>query len=187
MLISPSKSDDQFQMLLKFKSAVQHSKTNVFTTWTQENSVCSFTGIVCNKNRFVTEINLPQQQLEGVLPFDAICGLRSLEKISMGSNSLHGGITEDLKHCTSLQVLDLGNNSFTGKVPDLFTLQKLKILSLNTSGFSGPFPWRSLENLTNLAFLSLGDNLFDVTSSFPVELLKLDKLYWLYLPFNAAV
>lgn len=152
MLISPSKSDDQFQMLLKFKSAVQHSKTNVFTTWTQENSVCSFTGIVCNKNRFVTEINLPQQQLEGVLPFDAICGLRSLEKISMGSNSLHGGITEDLKHCTSLQVLDLGNNSFTGKVPDLFTLQKLKILSLNTSGFSGPFPWRSLENLTNLAF-----------------------------------
>ncbi|KAJ6409406.1 hypothetical protein OIU84_008993 [Salix udensis] len=169
MLVSPSKSDDQFQMLSKLKSAVQHSKTNVFATWTQENKVCSFTGIVCNKNGFVTEINLPQQQLQGVLPFDAICGLRSLEKISMGSNLLHGGITEDLKHCTSLQV------------PDLFTLQKLKVLSLNTSGFSGPFPWKSLENLTNLAFLSLGDNSFDVTSSFPAELLKLDKLYWLYL------
>lgn len=181
MLISPTKSDDQFQILLKFKSSVQHSKTNVFTTWTQENSVCNFTGIVCNKKGFVTEINLPQQQLQGVLPFDAICGLRSLEKISMGSNFLHGVITEDLKRCTSLQVLDLGNNSFAGKVPDLFTLQQLKILSLNTSGFSGPFPWHSLENLTNLVFLSLGDNLFDVTSSFPVELLKLDKLYWLYL------
>ncbi|KAJ6671065.1 RECEPTOR-LIKE PROTEIN KINASE HAIKU2 [Salix viminalis] len=135
MLVSPSKSDDQFQMLSKLKSAVQHSKTNVFATWTQENKVCSFTGIVCNKNGFVTEINLPQQQLQGVLPFDAICGLRSLEKISMGSNLLHGGITEDLKHCTS---------------------------------FAGPG-------------FGLGDNSFDVTSSFPAELLKLDKLYWLYL------
>lgn len=180
LLVCRSKSDE-LQILLKFKSALQNSKTNVFSTWAQGNRVCNFTGIVCNNNGLVTEINLPQQQLNGVLPFDSICALRSLEKISLGSNFLHGGITEDLKNCTSLQVLDLGMNSFTGKVPDLSSLQELKVLNLNDSGLSGPFPWHSLGTLTSLVFLSLGDNPFDTTSSFPIEVLKLDKLYWLYL------
>jgi Leucine-rich repeat (LRR) protein len=37
-----------------------------------------------------------------------------------------------------------------------------------------------LENLTSLTFLSLGDIVFE-KSPFPVEVLKLEKLYWLYL------
>ncbi|KAF2296488.1 hypothetical protein GH714_040446 [Hevea brasiliensis] len=180
MLVSPTKSDE-LQMLLNVKSALKNSKTDVFSSWTQENSVCNFAGIICYANGLVKEINLPQQQLEGVLPFESICGLQSLEKISLGSNSLHGGITEDLKNCRSLQVLDLGGNSFSGQVPDLSSLRELRFLNLNGSGFSGSFPWHSLENLTNLEFLSLGDNPFDATSSFPVEVLKLNKLYWLYL------
>lgn len=93
---------------------------------------------------------------------------------------MYGSIAEDLKNCTSLQYLDMGWNSFSGKVPDLSTLRKLKLLNLNNSGFSGPFPWRSLENLTSLSFLSLGDNFFE-TSPFPMEVLKLENLYWLYL------
>ncbi|OAY39382.1 receptor-like protein kinase 7 [Manihot esculenta] len=180
MLVSPTKSDD-LQMLLNLKVSLKDSKTNVFTSWTRENSVCNFTGITCNANGFVKEINLPQQQLQGVLPFDSLCTLQSLDKISLGLNSLHGGITEDLKNCRSLKVLDLGGNLFSGQVPDLSSLRELRILNLNGSGFSGPFPWYSLENLTNLEFLSIGDNPFDSTSSFPLEVLKLNKLYWLYL------
>ncbi|KAJ7946827.1 Receptor-like protein kinase [Quillaja saponaria] len=89
-------------------------------------------------------------------------------------------ISGDLRNCTNLQYLDLGGNSFTGEVPDLSSLNKLNFLNLNNSGFSGSFPWKSLENLTGLSFLSLGDNKFEA-SPFPVEVLKLDKLYWLYL------
>ncbi|XP_059452153.1 receptor-like protein kinase 7 isoform X1 [Corylus avellana] len=178
-LTSFSKSDE-LQPLLEFKSALQKSNPNVFSSWTPGNSTCSFSGIVCNSNGFVTEINLPQQNLSGVLPFDSICKLQVLEKLSLGFNFLHGGISEDLKNCTSLQQLDLGMNSFSGEVPDLSSLGKLKLLSLNTSGFSGQFPWRSLENLTSLTFLSLGDIVFE-ESPFPVEVLKLEKLYWLYL------
>ncbi|XP_059452097.1 receptor-like protein 52 [Corylus avellana] len=178
-LTSFSKSDE-LQPLLEFKSALQKSNPNVFSSWTPGNSTCSFSGIVCNSNGFVTEINLPQQNLSGILPFDSICKLQALEKLSLGFNFLHGGISEDLKNCTSLQQLDLGVNSFSGEVPDLSSLGKLKLLSLNTSGFSGQFPWRSLENLTSLTFLSLGDIVFE-ESPFPVEILKLEKLYWLYL------
>lgn len=54
------------------------------------------------------------------------------------------------------------------------------MLSLNNSGVSGKFPWKSLENLHSLEFFSIGDNLFD-ESPFPKELLNLRNLYWLYL------
>ncbi|XVF00675.1 hypothetical protein REPUB_Repub04eG0021400 [Reevesia pubescens] len=171
---------DELQILLNFKSVLEKSNTSVFSSWTQGKSPCNFTGVVCNSNGFVTEISLPKQQLVGSLPFDSICELQSLEKIALGNNSLHGKISEDLKKCSHLQYLDLGLNSFSGEVPDLSSLNGLKFLNLNNSGFSGLFPWKSLENLTELTFLSLGDNPF-VSSPFPLEVLKLGKLYWLYL------
>lgn len=177
--ITHSHSND-LQLLMKFKSSIKTSQTNVFTTWTQANSPCDFAGIVCNTNGFVSEINIANKQLSGTLSFDSICELQFIEKISVESNLLHGRITEDLKKCINLKYLDLGGNSFTGEVPDLSTLNKLEYLNLNASGISGKFPWKSLENLTNLTFLSLGDNLLE-KSPFPLEVLKLEKLYWLYL------
>ncbi|WCJ18122.1 Leucine-rich receptor-like protein kinase family protein [Euphorbia peplus] len=180
ILVSPSTSDE-LQLLLNFKSSLNNTKTNIFSSWTPQNPICNFSGIGCNDNGFVKEINLSQKQLHGVLPFDSICGLQFLEKISLGDNFLHGVVSDDLKNCRSLKVLDMGKNSFSGEVPDLSSLHELRFLSLNMSGFSGSFPWSSLNNLTNLEFLSLGDNPFTPTSSFPVEVVKLDKLYWLYL------
>lgn len=179
VLVSSAKSDEH-QILMNLKSKIEKSNTGVFSSWTEANSVCKFNGIVCNSNGLVAEINLPQQQLVGVVPFDSICGLQALQKISLGTNFLYGTITEGLKNCTRLQVLDLGNNSFSGEVPDLSMLIELSFLNLNSSGFSGKFPWKSVENLPNLEFLSLGDNPFE-PSPFPMEVLKLEKLYWLYL------
>ncbi|KAI8027485.1 Receptor-like protein kinase 7 [Camellia lanceoleosa] len=177
-LISLSKTND-LQSLLKFKTSLLNSNTNVFNTWTpNQNSICNFTGITCNSNQTVKEINLSQQNISGTLPLDAICSLQSIEKLSLGSNSLYGIVTEELSNCTKLQYLDLGMNSYTGKFPDLSSLTQLKFLNLNHSGFSSQFPWKSLENLTSLEFLSLGDNPFD-WSPFPLEILNLHKLYQL--------
>ncbi|KAF5951173.1 hypothetical protein HYC85_009117 [Camellia sinensis] len=179
-LISLSKTND-LQSLLKFKTSLLNSNTNVFNTWTpNQNSICNFTGITCNSNQTVKEINLSQQNLSVTLPLDAICSLQSIEKLSLGSNSLYGIVTEELSNCTKLQYLDLGMNSYTGKFPDLSSLTQLKFLNLNHSGFSGQFPWKSLENLTSIEFLSLGDNPFD-WSPFPLEILNLHKLYRVYL------
>lgn len=168
---------DELQILLKLKSALKNSNTDVFSSWIQGRSACNFNGVVCNSNGFIKEINLPHQQLVGYLPFGSICELKSLVKIDFGDNSLYGKVTdEDMKNCTGLQYPDLGLNSFSGQVPDLSPLNELKFLSLNSSGFSGHFPWKSLENLKELTFLSLGDNPF-ASSPFPQVVLYLEKLF----------
>lgn len=165
---------------MQLKSTLRSTDSPVLDTWTWQDSACNFTGVACDSNHKVTEINLSSQNLSGPVSFDLICSLVSLEKLSLGSNFLYGSISDHLSNCTSLQHLDLGNNYFSGKVPDLSSLTKLEFLNLSQSGFSGSFPWSSLANLTSLGLLRLGDNDFD-RSPFPLELLKLEKLYWVYL------
>ncbi|MCD9559017.1 Receptor-like protein kinase 7 [Datura stramonium] len=182
ILISVSHQQDELQLLMQFKSTLKTTQSSqLFDTWTPQNSICNFTGIICDStSQLVKEINLSEQNLSGVVSFDSLCSLQSLEKLSLGSNFLYGRVSDHLKNCTNLQYLDLGDNSFSGKVPNLSSLRQLEFLILNRSGFSGSFPWSSLGNLTSLTFLSLGDNLFD-KSPFPLEILNLDKLYWIYL------
>ncbi|XP_062101048.1 receptor-like protein kinase 7 [Humulus lupulus] len=179
-LLSGIKSDD-LQILLKFKSAFQNSNSQLFNSWNLEKPLCTFTGIICNTNSSVAGIELSNQKLSGILPLDSICQLKSLESISLGFNSLYGKVMEDLRNCTRLKYLDLGNNIFTGSVPDLSLLSDLQYLYLNKSGFSGTFPWKSLGKLNGLVNLSLGDNSFEPTAEFPNELLSLTNLSDLYL------
>ncbi|XP_062078229.1 receptor-like protein kinase 7 [Humulus lupulus] len=172
---------DELQILLKFKSVFRNSNSQLFNSWESDNSLFNFTGITCNSHGSVTGIVLSNQKLSGILPLDSICQLKSLEKLSLGFNSLYGKLTEDLRNCTRLKYLDLGNNDFTGPVPDLSPLSDLQYLYLNKSGFSGTFPWKSLGKLNGLVNLSLGDNSFEPTAEFPNELLSLTNLSHLYL------
>ncbi|XP_047306906.1 receptor-like protein kinase 7 [Impatiens glandulifera] len=176
---------DDLQLILTLKTAFQNPSATVFNSWdSKTNKLCNFTGITClqdgSGSGSVQVIELSSQYLSGVVPFDSICQLKSLEKLSLGKNSLTGPITDELKNCVNLKYLDLGNNFFQGPVPDLSNLNQLNYLYLNMSGFSGAFPWNSLSNMSNLVALSLGDNSFDL-SPFPDVVTKLKKLNWLYL------
>lgn len=178
-ILDTSSQSDQRQ-LLKLKSSLSNSNSKIFSSWNEQNPVCNFSGIVCNSGEDVKEINLSEQQLVGTLPFDSICSLNSVERISFGSNRLNGVISSELSNCSNLKYLDLGKNFFSGEVPDLSSLTKLEFLNLNLSGFSGRFPWKSIKNLTGLAVLSVGDNMFEKTP-FPLEILNLKKLYSVYM------
>ncbi|XAR62033.1 Non-specific serine/threonine protein kinase [Bertholletia excelsa] len=178
-LFSGANSDD-LQTLLAIKSSFQNSNADVFNTWVPNNSACNFTGITCNPDGSVKGIELSGQGLAGEVPFDSICELQSLETLSLGRNRLSGAVTEDLRKCVKLKYLDLGNNLFSGSVPDLSPLSGLVYLYMNNSGFSGTVPFKSLSNMTGLVALSLGDNPFELTP-FPDMVVELTKLNWLYL------
>ncbi|CAH2038427.1 unnamed protein product [Thlaspi arvense] len=173
-------SSDDLQVLLKTKSSILDSNPGVLDSWKLNSSPCGFAGITCDSRGSVTEIDLSHRGLYGKFPFDSVCELQSLEKLSLGFNSLSGTVPSDWKNCTSLKYLDLGNNLFSGPFPEFSSLTQLQYLYLNSSAFSGVFPWKSLQNATQLVVLSLGDNPFD-TAPFPEEVVSLTKLSWLYL------
>ncbi|KAJ0700291.1 putative non-specific serine/threonine protein kinase [Helianthus annuus] len=156
MIIPSSSQSNPLQILLKFETNLSNSNTKIFTSWIEHNPVCNFTGIVCDCANNVKEINL-SEQLAGTVDFGFTCSLELLQKVSLGSNLLHGTISSNLSYYTSLQHLGLENNSFNGQ-----------------------FPWKSLVKLTNLTHLSLGDNPIDI-SPFPLERLNLWMLQTLYL------
>ncbi|XP_076904151.1 receptor-like protein kinase 7 [Bidens hawaiensis] len=152
IIIPVSFQSDPRRILLKFKTNLSSSNTQLLTTWNENNPVCDFTGITCDNKNTVIGINLSEQKLAGTVDFDSICSLQSLQTLSIGDNLLHGTISSNISHCTNLQHLYLGNNSFSGK-----------------------FPWKSLNKLTNLTYLRLAYNPFNKTQ-FPLEILMLRKL-----------
>ena len=181
-LLSGIQSDD-LQIIMKLKSILlQTSNTSAFDSWESSNSMCNFIGITCNSQGSVTKIKLSHQNLTVVLPFDFICQLQSLEKLSLGFNNLHSPIMDDLKNCVKLQYLNLSNNLFTGwSVPaEISSLSQLQYLYLDGSGLSQTFPWKSLQNMTGLVQLYLGNNPFN-PFPFPKEVLQLTNLTWLDL------
>uniref|UniRef100_A0A7N0UZB0 Protein kinase domain-containing protein n=1 Tax=Kalanchoe fedtschenkoi TaxID=63787 RepID=A0A7N0UZB0_KALFE len=172
---------DQLQLLQTIKASLQSdANSEALATWDDKTPVCSFAGVRCDGEGLVNEIDLTGKRLAGALPVDSICRLPSLEKLALGFNSLRGEVGAGLNSCVGLTYLDLGNNLFSGSVPDISGLTRLQHLYLNKSGFSGRFPWRALTNMTELRTLSVGDNAFE-TSPFPPEALKLTKLKDIYM------
>lgn len=153
----------------------------MFDSWDENNSVRSFTGITCDpETNSVKEIDLARQNLTGTFPFDAVCELKSLEKLALGHNTLSGPVSDGLKNCVGLKYLDLSSNRFSGSPPDISYLSQLMYLYMNDTGLTGNFQWNSLYGMTNLVVLSLGDNRFN-RSPFPNGITKLTNLNWLYL------
>lgn len=132
---------DELQALISIKDSFKDSNTRVFDSWESNSNICSFSGITCDSNGFVKEIELSNQNLSGSLPLNSICSLTHLEKLSLGFNNLHGRVAEDLNNCSSLKYLDVGNNFFSGEFPRIPSVHGLEYLYANCSGFTGAFPW----------------------------------------------
>ena len=181
-ITSQNATSDELQILLELKLSLGISNsTRGFDSWRADIPACQFSGISCNDGISVSGIDLSNRYLGGKISFLSLCKLPSLSKLYMGYTAINGNIDEEIWKCKNLEVLDLEGNSLSGVIPDLSSLKKLQMLNLSGNGFIGNFPWTSLLSKADLYSLSLGDNPFDPTVSFPKAILNMTKLRWLYL------
>ncbi|KAL8268286.1 hypothetical protein R6Q59_002084 [Mikania micrantha] len=72
------------------------------------------------------------------------------------ANNLTGDLPMELNSLTNLTELRLDSNYFSGKIPNLGSCTRLKMLDIQGSGLEGPIP-ASISFLKNLTQLSISD------------------------------
>ncbi|EEE57077.1 hypothetical protein OsJ_06902 [Oryza sativa Japonica Group] len=146
----------------------------------------SFTGHIpssfCISSLSFAALDLCYNQFSGEIPA-GIGKCSALRMLKAGHNNISGALPDDLFHATSLEYLsfpnnglqgtiklviklsnlvflDLGGNSFSGKVPEsIGELKKLEELRMDHNYISGELP-STLANCTNLAAIVLVSNKF---------------------------
>ncbi|WVZ77887.1 hypothetical protein U9M48_025688 [Paspalum notatum var. saurae] len=98
--------------------------------------------------------------ISGTLP-DELFNATSLECLSFSSNRLHGTLDgTHIAKLTNLAILDLGENKFSGKIPDsIGQLKRLQELHLDFNSMYGELP-STLSNCTDLIVINLRNNSF---------------------------
>src|SRR6266540_5803395 len=153
---------------------------NNHTNWLTKNPVSTWYGVTI-KNKRVTQIVLPMNNLTGSLP-SSLSDLISLNHLELQKNQLIGSIPSSLGNLTNLGFIELADNQLSGGIPSSFgNLTNLGFLELTNNNLSGRIP-SSLGNLVNLVSLFLGENHF--SGNIPSSLGNLKELAYLILRRN---
>lgn len=170
-----------------------------FERFLSPRSVCHWYGIHCNKNDYITMIDLADNGLNGNLseelmllhdslvflwvhdnPLDGslptwLGGFDKLESLSLFRTNIKGSIPSSFENLKSLRYLRLHENDLSGTLPsNVFSqMKRLEWLWLHTNSFQGKIP-DSIGLLSNLQGLSLNGISFDGQSNdFPNDICNL--------------
>ncbi|KAJ3686951.1 hypothetical protein LUZ61_016115 [Rhynchospora tenuis] len=104
------------------------------------------------------DLILSNNKFSGATPSSFSCS-KQLTVVSFNNNNLAGDFPIDLKFCTGLQFLDLGENKYFGGIPDWVgeNMHQLTYLRLSSNLLSGNIP-STLTRLEYLQVLDLGNN-----------------------------
>ncbi|MBA0840899.1 hypothetical protein Goarm_003436, partial [Gossypium armourianum] len=144
-------------------------------------SYCNF-GEISRMQR-LERLDLSHNNLFGGVP-EELATSTSLIRIRLSNNSLSGKIIPAIYHLIgSLEALYLDGNKLEGDISDVSTIssKSLQVLDLSNNRFSGKLP-RWLWNHTDLWVLDLSKNRFE--GLIPMELCNLVSLEFLDLSLN---
>lgn len=125
---------NQREILRKmYVSTTIHGEWNGENNWgDDEVFLCNLSGVTCDSNFYVTEINLKNRGLKGTIP-DELGFLQYLEKIDVSDNQLTGFLPSDLQWAP-IQNLDISGNEIRGIIPP-----KLCLTGINGNGHNGDY------------------------------------------------
>ncbi|KAF8645957.1 hypothetical protein HU200_066048 [Digitaria exilis] len=144
--------------LLDFKQGISSDPNGALTNWTTSSHFCRWNGVNCTSTR----------------PY-------RVRKLILTGLNLGGEISSSLGNLTSLNYLDLSNNSFLGHIPHLNKLQNLEYLYLGSNLLQSVIP-NALTNCSNLVVLDLSGN--NLNGVIPPRISFLTKLAYIHLDSN---
>ncbi|KAL0451897.1 UNVERIFIED_CONTAM: Receptor-like protein 9a [Sesamum latifolium] len=122
--------------------------------------------IELTKLRALETLNMAYTRISGISP--SLWTITSLKAISFRGNHMKGSFSDKgLCKLRNLQELDLSNNAFEGILPlCLSNLTSLRVLELSWNLFTGSIPPNLFSNLQSLEYVSLSYNHFEGSVSF---------------------
>ncbi|KAK7284932.1 hypothetical protein RJT34_19686 [Clitoria ternatea] len=128
----------------------------LLTNWTGGDA-CSaaWNGVECSPNGRVVGLSLPSLNLRG--PIDSLSPLAYLRFLDLHENRLNGTVSP-LLNCTSLELLYLSGNDFSGEIPpEISSLRLLVRLDISDNNIRGTIP-KKISKLIHLLTLRLQNN-----------------------------
>ncbi|KAL4331416.1 hypothetical protein AHAS_Ahas13G0497900 [Arachis hypogaea] len=164
----------EIEALKAFKNSITLDPNGTLADWIEIHPHCNWSGIQCDpSSSHVISISLTSQQLHGeISPF--LGNISSLQVLDLSSNSFTGHIPYQLSRCTQLTVLGLFENSLSGPIPpELGNLKRLQYLDLGSNFLNGTLP-ESIFNITSLLGIAFNNN--NLTGTIPSHIGKLLNL-----------
>ncbi|KAI3917891.1 hypothetical protein MKW98_000125 [Papaver atlanticum] len=126
----------------------------------------------------LTRLAANQNNFSGTIPRGIS---QYVQNLDLSFNNLVGPIPIDLLSPPKLESVDLSFNSLLGPIPENISISLLR-LRLGSNFFNGSIPSATIEKLTQLMYLELGNN--SLSGEIPVELGNCVKLALLDLSQN---
>ncbi|KAJ7958861.1 Receptor-like protein kinase [Quillaja saponaria] len=150
---------------------------NYLSNWdvTGGKPVCNFTGVTCNNQGYVIQVDISSWSLSGYFPKDVCSYLPELRVLRLSNNSFRGDFPDSIVNCSVLEELNMSYLYHPGTLPDFSSMKSLQILDLSYNLFTGQFPM-SVFNLTDLEIINFNMNGGFNLWKLPENIYRLKKL-----------
>lgn len=155
----------EFEALQSFYEAAGGETWRFNDLWLSDAPLGEWPGVKTDEEGHVVSLNMVKNQLSGIIP-PSIGSLRLLESINLSRNRKLGGtLPSTLGQLTNLKDLHIYNAALTGKIPsEIGRLTGLTALAFTKNKLTGEKPMDDLIKLTELTYIDLRGNAFDLPS-----------------------